>query len=211
MIRSRQFFTFLFVLALGFNFSLAHATGSKTKKRAMKKEKKYKVVNMKHSVNVGVSPEALWKIVAVDFGDAHKWASSLEHSEAYGEAKFDGATCSNRACDINSNGFSSIKEVIAEFDEKNHTFSYDVIEGFPSFVVYGNNRWVITPDANGNAQVEMQITMKMKKFMGFLMGGMMKKNLKKLLQEATDDLKVYAETGQPSERKQEQLAKLAKK
>ena len=52
--------------------------------------------------------------------------------------------------------------------------------------------------------------MEMKRFMESLMGGMMKKNLSRLLPQVANDLKVYAETGNISEAKKQRLAKLNK-
>ena len=43
------------------------------------------------------------------------------------------------------------------------------------------------------------------------MGGMFKKNLSNLIDSALEDLQVYAETGKPSQRKLDRIAKLAMK
>ena len=58
--------------------------------------------------------------------------------------------------------------------------------------------------------LKVTLTMHTSKFMGTLMGGMMRSNIKKVLPTLTRDLKVYAETGEVSEEKKERMAKLAK-
>ena len=88
--------------------------------------------------------------------------------------------------------------------------AFDVIEGLPGFVTLMNSRTVVTDLGNGRSKAELQITMHMKPFMGWLMGGMLKKNLNSLLDSALEDLKVFAETGTPSDRKKARMAKLAK-
>lgn len=64
---------------------------------------------------------------------------------------------------------------------------------------------------NGRAKPELTITMHLKPLMGAIMGGMFKKNLSNLIDSALEDLQVYAETGKPSQRKLDRIAKLAMK
>ena len=101
-----------------------------------------------------------------------------------------------------------MNERITEYDVNNRTMAFDVIEGTPGFVTYMNNHTVVTDLGQGRSQAKLQITMHMKPFMGGLLGGMLKKNLSNLIDSALDDLKVYAETGKPSARKQARMKKL---
>lgn len=169
-----------------------------------------KEVKMSKSLSVNVSSEDLWQIVGPGFSEAGKWSTAVDHSAGQGEGKFDGATCDTRSCDLSAKGFSSVNEKITEYDVPNKTMSFDVIEGMPSFVTYTNNRTIVSDLGNGKSKAELQITIRMKPFMGWLMGGMLKKNISDLIDSALDDLKVYAETGKPSERKQARMKKLAK-
>ena len=170
-----------------------------------------KEVKMAKSLTVNVSADDLWQIVGPGFSEAGKWSTAVDHSEGHGEGQFDGATCDTRSCDLSAKGFTSVNEKVTEYDAPNRTMSFDVIEGMPGFVTYTNNRTVITPLGDKSSKAELQITMRMKPLMGWLMGGMFKKNLSNLIDSALDDLKVYAETGQPSGRKQARMKKLAAK
>lgn len=172
---------------------------------------KRKEVKMSKKVNVNVSADKLWEIVGPGFAEAGKWSTAVDHSAGHGDAKFDGASCDTRSCDLSAKGFSSVNERITEYDVKNQTMAFDVYEGMPGFVTYTNNRTVITNLGNGKCQAELQITMHMKPFMGWLLGGMLKKNISNLIDSALDDLKVYAETGKPSSRKTARMAKLSAK
>ena len=172
---------------------------------------KRKEVKMSKSVVVNVSANDLWQIIGPGFAEAGKWSTAVDHSTGHGEGKFDGATCDTRSCDLSAKGFSSVNERITEYDASNRTMAFDVFEGMPGFVTYTNNRTVITDLGQGRSQAELQITMHMKPFMGWLLGGMLKKNLSNLIDSALEDLKVYAETGQPSSRKQARMKKLSDK
>ena len=172
---------------------------------------KRKEVKMSKPVTINVSVDALWEIIGPGFAEAGKWSTAVDHSAGHGEGKFDGATCDSRSCDLSAKGFKSVNEKITEYDAGNKTMAFDVVEGMPGFVTHMNNRTVVTDLGNGKSKAELQITMHMKPFMGMLMGGMLKKNLNKLLDSALNDLKVYAETGAPSDRKKARITKLAKK
>jgi len=169
---------------------------------------KLKEVKMSKSVVLNVPANDLWQIVGPGFAEAIKWSTTVDHSVGHGEGKFDGATCDTRSCDLSAKGFSSVNERITEYDESNRTLAFDVFEGMPGFVTYTNNRTVVTDLGQDRSQAELRITMHMKPFLGWLLGGMLKKNLSNLIDSALDDLKVYAETGKPSARKQARMKKL---
>ena len=172
---------------------------------------KHKEVKMLKSVTVSVSADDLWRIVGPGFAEAGKWSTAVDHSVGHGEGKFDGATCDTRSCDLSARGFSSVNERITEYDQENKTLAFDIFEGMPGFVTYTNNRTVITDLGQGRCKAELQIAMHMKLQMGTLLGGILKKNLSHLIDSALDDLKVFAETGEPSDRKKRRTAKLAVK
>ena len=172
---------------------------------------KRKEVKMSKSVEVHVSAKDLWQIVGPGFAEAGKWSTAVDHSAGHGEGKFEGASCDTRSCDLSAKGFSSVKERITEYDDSNHTLAFDVLEGMPGFVTYTNNRTMITDLGKDRSLAELQITIHMKPFMGWLLGGMLKKNLNDLIDSALDDLKVFAETGKPSGRKQARMKKLSAK
>lgn len=166
---------------------------------------------MSKSVAVNVAAEDLWQIIGPGFAEAGKWSTAVDHSVGHGEGQFDGATCDTRSCDLSAKGFSSVNEKITEYDASNKTMAFDVYQGMPGFVTYTNNRTVITELGQDRCQAELQITMHMKPFLGWLLGGMLKKNLNDLIDSALDDLKVFAETGKSSDRKQARMKKLSAK
>lgn len=172
---------------------------------------RFKEVKMSKSVTVNVSADDLWEIIGPGFAQAGVWSTAIDHSVGHGEAKFEGAQCDTRVCDVSAKGFSRVNERITKYDSENRTLAFDVFDGMPSFVKLANNRTAITDLGNGKSKADLQITMQMKPFMGMLMGGVLKSNLSNLIDSALDDLKVYAETGEPSERKKARMAKLSRK
>lgn len=148
----------------------------------------------------------VWEVLGNQFGQAHKWASGINHSESFGEPKIKDAHCNNRACELPS---GKIKEVIRQFDSNNHILEYEVIEGFPFFVDTGINNWELE-ELDGKTKVRMHLEIKTKGFMGKIMGPMMKMQMNGLTKSVLIDFKTYVETGKPSDKKAKEIAKLAK-
>ena len=159
---------------------------------------------------INVSADKLWEIIGTNFANVSEWATSVDHSAGTGTPDFEGASCSTRGCDVNAKGFSKIQEKLTEFNIQNKSLAYVVSKGTPGFVTLVQNRWEVIKVSENQSKLRMSANVEMKRFMGSLMGGMMKKTLVKLLPQIANDLKVYAETGKVSELKQQRLAKLNK-
>lgn len=151
----------------------------------------------------------VWDVLGNQFTDAYKWASSLNHSQGFGKPTIEGATCSNRACDIK--GMGKIKESIRVLDHKNHILSYEVIEGFPSFVKSGINTWTLKAIGN-QTHLHMKCDMVLKGFVGTVMSPMMRMQMNGIFNEVVEEFKYYVEhNGTPHPRKIKAIQKLAKK
>lgn len=164
-------------------------------------------MEFKREIIINKPIAAVWDILANQYGDAHKWVSGLNHSNEYGSPIIEGAHCSNRACETSQ---GKIKEVITKFDAKSHELEYEVIEGFPFFVEVGKNNWKLHR-VGQKTQVNMNLTIQTKGFVGMIMTPMMKLQMNKITTNAINDLKHYAETGKPSPLKAKELKKLQKK
>ncbi len=177
-----------------------------------KKEKKYKEISLvRESEKINVPADKLWEIVGPGFENAGVWSTAVDHSVGSGKADFSGATCSTRACDLNAKGFDKITETLIKYDDRTQELEYIVDEGMPGFVTYASNHWQVIDLGNGQSALKMNISMKTKKFMGTLMGGMMKKNIDNTMSSVFRDIKVYAETGQISKEKEDRMTQLARK
>jgi hypothetical protein len=180
-----------------------------TAKNQSPRTKEVQQTRLSEVINIPASK--LWEIVGPGFADAHVWSTAIDHSLGKGAGKFEGATCSERYCEVNASGFDKIQESLTSYDAKAQTFSYNAHTGLPSFVSFAENLWEVVDLGNGKSQIKMTITMRMKPFMGFLMGGMFRRNLNKTLSSVMQDLKIYAETGEISAAKKARMAYMAKK
>ncbi|MCR9152714.1 MAG: SRPBCC family protein [Croceimicrobium sp.] len=169
------------------------------------------VQKTKLSEVINVSADDLWEIVGPGFTDAYVWSTAIDHSEGKGEAQFEGATCNERYCDVNASGFDKISEKLSLYNSENRELKYRAFDGLPGFVTLAENHWEVIDLGAGKSQIRMTITMHMKPFMGWLMGGLFQKNLDKTLNSVMEDLKIYAETGEVSDAKKKRLQKLAAK
>lgn len=178
----------------------------------VEKQTKVKVIKQtKTSPLIAASADRLWEIIGPGFSEVSKWSRAVDHAETSGKAVFEGAACSNRACDLNASGFNKISETIIEYNENERRLGYTVDTGLPGFVVYMANNWQIVPVGQNQCRAEMTITMKLKPLMGAIMGPMFKMNVNKVLGEVIEDLRTYAETGEISEAKRRRMAQLARK
>jgi uncharacterized membrane protein len=141
---------------------------------------------------------AVWDIVGNRFGQAYEWASLLNHSTGHG-APLSGQVCEARTCDVK--GMGNIKERLVEFDPERHVLRYEVTKGFPFFVRRGVNHWQISGLGATRCRVTTTASLTTKGIVGFMMAPMMRMQMSRMLRSMLEDLKHYAETGQPHPRK----------
>lgn len=177
----------------------------------MAKNKFKEVKIVKRSETIHVSADKLWDIIGPGFANASHWSTNVDHSVGSGTPEFEGATCSSRSCDVNAKGFNKIDEKLTLYNASNKELTYEITDGNPGFVVLASNNWKVIDLGNNQSALEMNLEFKMKKFMGFLMGGMLNKNINSFVPVIFKDLKIYAETGEISDDKKERLKKLATK
>lgn len=145
---------------------------------------------------------AVWDIVGNRFGQAYEWASLLNHSAGHG-APLSGQVCEARTCEVKAMG--NIQERLVEFDPERHVLSYEVTKGFPFFVRRGVNRWQINAISTLRCRVTTTADLSTKGIVGFMMAPMMRLQMSGMLRAMLEDLKHYAENGQPHPRKLESL------
>ncbi len=174
-------------------------------------KKKYKEINItKESDIINVSADSLWNIIK-QFDNVGVFFSGIDHAEGKGKPEFKGATCNERTCYVNLKGYSEIHEKLTQFNEEKKEFAYELIRGAPAFMVFAGNHWSIKEISPNQCTLKMDATIRMKRFMGFLFGGKMKRTIEKQLPETLQELKLYAETGEVSEAKKERMSELKKK
>ena len=164
-----------------------------------------------NTINVPI--DKIWDIAAVNFADAHLWASTLEASMGSNEqqAPLAGAPCSKRVCHTN-NGMGGFTETLTRYDEMEHVIAYTAKgDKMPGFVKHVENTWKITSISPSQTKVRMHVVMKVSFPFNIMMGWMMKMQFKKVMKQSLDDLNFFAENGEPHPRKIKAEAKLQKK
>ena len=165
-------------------------------------------MNFKRETTIRKPIEEVWDVLGNQFGEAHRWASSLNHSQGYGTPTLKGAQCNNRACDTTQ---GKIKEVVKRFDPQHHVLTYEVLEGFPFFVDTGVNTWSLSPKGD-STHLQMNCDIQTKGLVGTIMTPMMRMQMNKLFDEVIEDFKYYVEhDGEPHPRKVKAQRKLAQK
>lgn len=175
-------------------------------------DKKYKEITIVQTSEViQVSADSLWKI-AREFQEVAVWSSNIKHATGDGEPEFKGATCSERTCHVEGiGGYNKVVEKLILFSDANRELAYEMIEGAPGFVIFARNHWTVSEAGPNQSVIKMHVTMRLKRFAGFFLGGQLKKTVLKNLPIAMQELKVYAETGQVSEAKKNQLREQERK
>ena len=138
-----------------------------------------------------------WKVLGVDFANASKWASAVNHSEGIGD-KFNGSTCSERGC---STTMGSIKEKLYEFSNEKYLLAYEVAEGMPSMVKYATNTWKLVEIGENKCKLQIKMDIRMGGFFGSLLQPIMKMQMSKIGNHLVEDFAYYVENGTPHPRK----------
>jgi hypothetical protein len=153
---------------------------------------------IKKEIIVNKSIESAWEVLGNNFEEVYKWASPVNHSEGSGNS-FNGASCSERGCNVA--GMGKIKEKLVKFSNEEHLVSYTVPEGMPAMVKYALNTWQLTSLGQDKSKLQLQVDITLGGFMGIMMQPMMKMMMGRMGTDLVEDFKYYVENGQPSAKK----------
>ncbi|WP_305988322.1 SRPBCC family protein [Roseibium sp. MMSF_3544] len=156
-------------------------------------------MKIKRTLVINASPEHVWEILGANYTRAGDWASSVYFSSARaGTPAIDGAPVAGRVCQTSLGPFT---ETIESYDEHRRHLAYSATgDKMPGFVKRLVNSWTVYPMAD-KSRVEMELSADISFPFNFLMGPMMKMQFGKVLREATEELKHFAETGKAHPRK----------
>ncbi len=173
------------------------------------KKQQYKEIKIsKTSEVINVSADELWKIIK-DPKAVEKWSTLIDSATISGEPEFEGVICSERVCKVNAKGHHDSYEKITSYSEKTHEITF-ISTKRPSFILYVDTHWKVIEIGPKQSAIQMNNTMHLKRFMGFLLGGLMKKSIFKNVNNGIEDLTVFAETGEISEAKKSRIEALKK-
>lgn len=150
---------------------------------------------------INADADELWRILSEEFEDVSNWASSVDHSEANHQATNtpEGAPA-GRLCTVP--GFGITDERMTRFDDTERSFAFAVeAEKIPSFFRNMESAWRVEPIGPGRSRVTTKVSGNATGVMGALVSPMMKRKFRNTIDAVYEDLKVYAETGAPSDAK----------
>lgn len=157
-------------------------------------------MKIKQQVTINTSADKVWKILGPQYETVSAWVSSVHLSQGHtGSLAPRNAPCSGRICETDLGPF---KETIIHYNEGNMTLAYSAQgEKMPFFVKQLSNSWKVTPLNADSAKVDMCAEISIMPVFNLVMGPMMRLKMGKILKNAVEELKYYAEEGIPHPRK----------
>ncbi len=153
---------------------------------------------IKKEITIDSDIDSCWDVLGKDFANPYKWASSIQHSEGTGNG-FNGAPCSDRACDVQ--GMGALKEKLLVYSDVTHSLKYEIIEGLPSIVKKGTNSWSLSTKEDNRTTLTMEMYFDNSSFIGTLMKPIMKFQMSRMAHLFLEEFKYYLEKGTPHPRK----------
>ncbi|MEM7140679.1 MAG: SRPBCC family protein [Actinomycetota bacterium] len=155
------------------------------------------MIDIKHSRTIRTPIDEVWRFVIDDFANGHEWAFGTASCRAgTDEEGFD------RVCDTET---GTLTDTITRVDDTNHVLEFSV-EGLPFFVRSVVATWTLEATSPDETVITIGPRIETMPVIGRLMEIPMKRALDTLYPELLDDLAIFVETGQPSARKQAELA-----
>jgi len=160
---------------------------------------------IKGKVTVNAPAEKVWQIVAHDFEHIGQWASAIPTSFVNTNAPaVDGAAVGGRVCTNSVAGFDDIHETFTYYDEAAMKFGYAATDGLPGFMEAAENNWSVKPVNANKCTVEARGEVDVKAFPGLFMFPFLKWQMGRIGKQTMEELKYFAEHGQPHPRKAKQ-------
>ena len=166
-------------------------------------------LDIKESIEINTSAEKAWEIIGPDFLNIADWGRGVNKSWNNDSvpATYEGAPAGGRFCDLGK--FGNANELILHYDQVQKEITWSAkIDKMPSFLVDLQNALKVEEVSENSCRASTNITADLTGLRGFLLGAPLKSNFTKLLKGFLKDWKTYAETGEVSETKKREIAKL---
>jgi len=154
-----------------------------------------------YNVVIDASLETVWHILAERFENIDEWSSGVPRSHVANVDGNAGAPVPGRVCESSWRGFEDVTETIVEYGQDPHFFKY-VASGTPAWMGSASNTWHAEPIDETKTLVYFEPAIEPAGRIGKLMVPIFIRLARKMATDTLNDLKVFVETGEPSERKQ---------
>jgi len=170
-----------------------------------------------YQVVINAPLEAVWHVLAERFESVDEWSSGVPRSRAANVSEttpsetdvsvtalseVEGAPVPGRVCESDWRMFDEVIETIVEYGEDPYFFKYTA-SGTPAWMGVASNKWHVEAIDDETTLVYFEPAIEPASRVGKVMVPLFIRFARKLATDTLDDLKVYVETGRPSQRKQE--------
>jgi len=157
-----------------------------------------------YQIVINAPLEAVWHVLVERFEHIAEWASGVPGSSVADVAGADGAPVGGRVCESSWRGFDDVTETIVEFGEDPYFFTY-VASGTPAWMGVAGNTWHVEAVDEDTTLVYFEPSIEPAGRVGRVVVPLFIQFAGQMANDTLDDLKVFVETGQPSERKRKKL------
>lgn len=152
------------------------------------------MIEIKLSTEIEKSAEECWKIFGGKYSEISVWKSGMSSSEAEGEPFQDSPIGSRK---LKASGLT-FSEKLVHFSNSERAFTYEVI-GLPFVVKSARNEWRFS-ETNGVSSLHMRLKMQVANGFGWLLNGLLNKNMTKEMGKLHQEFKYFMENGKPHPR-----------
>lgn len=149
------------------------------------------------TIHIESPADAVWGLIGPGFAGVGDWVTAIPASAATGPPRSDGAPCGGRVCSVAASGFDTITEELTRYDPDSRSLTYLATHGMPSAVRRASNTWQVHPETPTSCRFTMTATITFSPA-GRLLAPALVGYLRMIGRQTARDLKVYAETGEPS-------------
>ena len=159
------------------------------------------MIDIQLSTEIDKSAEECWKVFGNGYTDIYKWMSGVTSSIAEGEPFGDSPVGSRK---LKAQGIT-FSEKLVHFSNAERAFTYEVL-GLPFVVKSAKNKWSFS-ESDGKATLNMHLRLQTATGFGWLLNGLLEKNMTKAMGKLHQEFKYYMEHGTVHPRKAKKLKK----
>ena len=159
------------------------------------------MIEIKLNTEINRSAEECWKVFGGGYTNIYQWKSGMISSDAEGEP-FGDSPVGSRKIKTSAISFS---EKLVHFSNSERAFTYQVM-GLPFVVSSAKNEWKFS-ESEGKATLHMHLRLQIATGFGWLLGGLLRKNMTKEMGKLHQEFKYFMENGEVHPRKAKELKK----
>lgn len=174
-----------------------------------KNETKIEVFQSKKEISINTSAVKLWEIIGPGFAEYYQWATIVDHSMGKGDAEINGAPHDERVCTVNGQGENKVTEKLFKYSDADMSLAYEATDGMHEMMNKATNEMTVVHLSDTISKIVVNMEWLVNGPLPEEMKQMMEGNLNMIVDTFLNDIKVFAETGEVSQPKQERLDELA--